>query len=92
MFKRFPRPIAADRPWCNNERRRENSSRSGETTPLSPVSKNTRADIGDRSTAFPVKDLDSVGVEDPGSAGIASRAWVQRSNAEGVLTLHRPAG
>jgi hypothetical protein len=33
------RPIAAERPWCNNERRHENSSRSGETTPLPPVSK-----------------------------------------------------
>src|SRR5712664_2047209 len=35
------RPIAAKRLWCNNSQRRENSSRSGETTPLPPVS-NTR--------------------------------------------------
>jgi len=69
-------PIAAERPWCNNERRHENSSRSGETTPLPPVSKTRRADIGDSSFLVP----------------FASRAWVQRSNAKSVLTLHRSAG
>jgi hypothetical protein len=75
------RPIAAERPWCNNERRRENSSRPGETTPLSPVSKNTRADIGNRSLAFPVT---------PRSAGVASRAWVQRSNTGFRVCTYKP--
>ncbi len=57
-------PIAAKRLWCNNPQRRENSSRSGETTPLAPVSKNTRADIGDSSILVP----------------FGSRAWVHGSN------------
>ncbi len=39
-------PIAAERPWCNNERRRENSSPSGETTPLLPVSNHTERTSG----------------------------------------------
>ena len=57
------RPIAAKRLWCNNPQRHEKSSRSGETTPLPPVSKNKRADIGNSLILVP----------------FASRAWVQRS-------------
>jgi hypothetical protein len=38
------------------------SLRSGETTPLSPVSKDTRADIGNYSISLPVTDSDSIGV------------------------------
>ena len=45
-FKRSSRPIAAKRLWCHNRQRHEISLRYGETTPLPPVSKNTRADIG----------------------------------------------
>ena len=60
------RPIAAKRPWCHNWQSRANSSRSGETTPLSPVSKTTRADIGNCSTPLPVTDS--------GQIGVASRA------------------
>jgi hypothetical protein len=45
-IKRSSRPIAAQSLWCKNSQRREISSRSGETTPLPPVSKITRADIG----------------------------------------------
>src|ERR1700674_5008200 len=56
------RPIAAERPWCHNWQRHENSSRSGETTLLSPVSKITRADFGNRSRPLPVTDSDSIGV------------------------------
>jgi len=48
------RPIAANRLWCHNSPRHGISSRSGETTSLPPVSKNTRADIGNCSTAFPI--------------------------------------
>ncbi len=48
------------------------SSRSGETTPLSPVSKSTRADFGNWSTPLPVTA--------PDQFGVASRAWVHRSN------------
>src|SRR5258708_105032 len=33
------RPIAAERPWCHNWHWHAKSSRSGETTPLAPVSK-----------------------------------------------------
>src|SRR6266576_2988470 len=61
-FKRSSRPIAAERPWCHNWQRHENSSRSGETSPLPPVSKTTRADIGNCSTPLPVTDSDSIGV------------------------------
>ena len=57
------RPIAAKRLWCNNPQRHEKSSRSGETTPLPPVSKNKRADIGNSLILV----------------SFASRAWVQRS-------------
>jgi hypothetical protein len=65
-FQRSPiRPIAAKRLWCNNPQRYENSLRSGETTPLPPVSKNTRADIGDRSILVPFY---------PDRVGVASRA------------------
>src|SRR5260370_13766938 len=56
-------PIAAKRSWCNNWQRHEISLPSGETTPLPPVSKTRRADIGDSSIWVP----------------FASRAWVQRS-------------
>jgi hypothetical protein len=45
-FKRFERPIAAYAPWCHNWQRRAKSSRSGETTPLSPVSKNSERTSG----------------------------------------------
>lgn len=61
-FKRSSRPIAAERPWCHNWQRHENSSRSGETTLLPPVSKITRADFGNRSRPLPVTDSDSIGV------------------------------
>jgi hypothetical protein len=62
-------PIAGQSLWCNNLLRQEVSSRSGETTPLRPVSKTTRADIGNGSSLVP----------------FASRAWVQRFNALRVL-------
>jgi hypothetical protein len=54
-FKRSSRPIAAKRLWCNNRQRHKISLRYGETTPLPPVSKNTRADIGNCSPTFPIK-------------------------------------
>jgi hypothetical protein len=41
-----PGPIAAKRHWCNNPQRRENSSPSGETTPLPPVSKDSERTSG----------------------------------------------
>jgi hypothetical protein len=56
-------PIAAKRSWCNNWQRHEISLLSGETTPLPPVSKTRRADIGDSLILVP----------------FASRAWVHRS-------------
>jgi hypothetical protein len=40
------RPIAADAPWCNNGQRRENSSPTGETTPLLPVSNDSERTSG----------------------------------------------
>jgi hypothetical protein len=40
------RPIAAKRLWCHNPQRRENSSPSGETTPLPPVSKDSERTSG----------------------------------------------
>ena len=52
-FHRIARPIAAKRLWCNNPQRREISSPSGETTPLPPVSKTRRADIGNSSILVP---------------------------------------
>ncbi len=55
------RPIAAERLWCHNPQRRGNSLRSGETTPLPPVSKSTRADIGEPFDGVPGYP-DSVGV------------------------------
>ncbi len=48
------RPIAEQVLWCNNRQRYEISLRSGETTPLPPVSKSMRADIGDRSRFGPL--------------------------------------
>ena len=74
------RPIAVHILWCHNPQRHQISLRSGETTPLLPVSKTTRADIGNCSTPLPVTDSDSIGV--------ASRAWVRRSRVSGfVLTI-----
>jgi hypothetical protein len=43
------RPIAAHALWCHNPQRHKISLRSGETTPLSPVSKSMRADNGTSS-------------------------------------------
>ena len=83
-FGRSPSPIAAKRLWCNNSQRYEISSPSGETTPLPLVSKTTRADIGNCPPTLPI--------EDPDPVGVASRAWVFRSNAQSVLTLDRSAG
>src|SRR5216684_5865274 len=40
------RPIAAKRLWCNNSQRHGNSSRSGETTPLPPVSNTSERTSG----------------------------------------------
>ena len=48
-------PIAAERPWCNNERRHENSSSSGETTPLLPVSNYTERTSGTARPWFPLQ-------------------------------------
>ena len=62
-FRRSVRPIAAKRLWCNNPQRHQISLRSGETSLLLPVSKTTRADIGNCPPTLP----------------IASRAWVHRS-------------
>jgi hypothetical protein len=74
-FRRvFPSPIAAQSLWCHNLQRRENSLRSGETTPPCPVSKITRADIGNCPPTLP----------------IASRAWVQRSNAGIRVCTYKP--
>jgi len=47
------RPIAAQALWCHNPQRHEISLRSRETSPLLPVSKNTRADIGNCPTDAP---------------------------------------
>jgi hypothetical protein len=66
----FSRPIAPQSLWCNNLQRRETSSPSGETTPLPPVSKDSERTSGTvrwRSRLH------------PGSAGVASRAWVRVS-------------
>ncbi len=70
----FPRPIAAKLLWCHNPQRHAISLRSGETTPVPPVSKSTRADIGDSSILVP----------------FASRAWVQRSKAGFRVCLTNP--
>src|SRR5229473_3708057 len=74
------RPIAANRPWCHNWQRRENSSPSGETTPLPPVSKNrerTSGTVRRRSRSHP----DSVGVASRSSYDrTRKKAWVHRSN------------
>jgi hypothetical protein len=40
------RPIAPNLPWCNNWHRCENSSPTGETTPLPPVSKDSKRTSG----------------------------------------------
>src|SRR5712664_2286446 len=40
------RPIADKRLWCNNSQRHGNSSRSGETTPLPPVSNTSERTSG----------------------------------------------
>src|ERR1700687_175451 len=75
------RPIAATRPWCHNGQRHEKSLRSGETTPLPPVSNNTERTSGTvrrRSRSH------------PDSVGVASRAWVQRSNAGFRVCTYKP--
>lgn len=56
------RPIAAYAHWCHNPQRHQISFRSGETTPLSPVSNDSRADIGNLFHTLPVTDSDSIGV------------------------------
>jgi len=73
-FKRSEHPIAAKSLWCHNRQRHGISSRSGETTPLPPVSKSTRADIGDSSILVP----------------FASRAWIQRSKAGFRVCTYKP--
>jgi len=80
MGRTLAGPIAAKRPWCNNERRPRISSTSGETTPLPPVSKDTERTSGTvlrRSRSNP----DSVRVA---SRSLCDRtrkkAWVHRSN------------
>jgi len=60
------RPIAANRLWCHNPQRHQISSPSGETSPLPPVSKDTRAEFGNRSTTAPGHG--------PRFGGVASRA------------------
>ena len=60
------RPIAGQALWCHNPQRHQISLPHRETSPLSPVSKDTRADNGDSSILVL----------------LASRAWVQRSNVE----------
>jgi len=52
---RSSRPIAAERPWCHNERRHENSSSSGETTPLPPVSNYAERTSGTARPWFPLQ-------------------------------------
>jgi hypothetical protein len=67
-FQRFnvpPGPIAAERPWCNNERRHENSSRSGETTPLPPVSKMIERTSGTARSWFPLQVVPGYNVLTP---------------------------
>ena len=59
----FPSPIAVGGHWCHNPQRHQISSPSGETSPLPPVSKDTRAEIGNRSTPLPVTIPDSIGVQ-----------------------------
>jgi len=58
------RPIAHAQSWCNNEPSSARHRQARETYRPAPVSKNTRADIGDSSILVP----------------FASRAWVHRSN------------
>jgi hypothetical protein len=64
-FKRSERPIAAERPWCNNERRHENSSRSGETTPLPPVSKDRERTSGTARSWSPMQVVPGYNVLTP---------------------------
>ena len=65
------RPIAANVLWCNNPDRHKESLRSGETTPLPPVSNNTERTSGTVRRRSRLH---------PDSIGVASRAWVHRSN------------
>ncbi len=65
------RPIAANVLWCNNPDRHKESLRSGETTPLPPVSNNTERTLGTVRRRSRLH---------PDSVGVASRAWVHRSN------------
>jgi hypothetical protein len=46
-------PIAVRNYWCHNPQRHQISSPSGETSPLPPVSKDTRAESGNCSTTAP---------------------------------------
>src|SRR6266478_2474486 len=84
------RPIAANRPWCHNWQRRENSSPSGETTPLPPVSKNrerTSGTVRRRSRSHP----DSVGVASRSSYDrTRKKAWVHRSRAGFRVCTYKP--
>jgi hypothetical protein len=48
-------PIAARPPWCHNGHRRKISSPSGETTPLSPVSKHSERTSGSARQRSPLQ-------------------------------------
>jgi hypothetical protein len=54
-FKRSARPIAAKRLWCQNPQWHKFSSRSGETTPLLPVSKTSERTSGTARSWFPLQ-------------------------------------
>jgi hypothetical protein len=75
------RPIAANVLWCNNPERHKESLRSGETTPLPPVSNNTERTSGTVRRRSRLH---------PDSVGVASRAWVQRSNAGFRVCTYKP--
>ena len=86
-FRRSPiRPIAADRPWCNNERRRENSSRSGETTPLLPVSKNRERTSGAVRCWSPLQVVPGSSVLKSGPISRVAR-FQQRAGKAGSVRL-----
>src|SRR6267378_3097367 len=75
------RTIAADGLWCNNPERHKESLRSGETTPLPLVSNNTERTSGTVRRRSRLH---------PDSVGVASRAWVQRSNAGFRVCTYKP--
>ena len=75
------RTIAANGLWCNNPERHKESLRSGETTPLPPVSNNTERTSGTVRRRSRLH---------PDSVGVASRAWVQRSNAGFRVCTYKP--